>query len=168
VIDIVIPVYKGVRQTRACLESVLRAHGKAPVEIVAIDDASPEPEISEFLRALAREGRITLLANPSNVGFVQSVNRGMGLHPDRDVILLNSDTEVANDWVDRMAAAAYSAPRVATVTPFSNNATICSYPFERWTGGLPGTLGSRPSTGSSPRPTAAGASTCRRPWASAC
>ena len=30
---------------------------------------------------------------------------------------------------------------VGTVTPFSNNATICSYPFEGWTGGVPGTLG---------------------------
>jgi hypothetical protein len=26
----------------------------------------------------------------------------MALHPDRDVILLNSDTQVANDWVDRL------------------------------------------------------------------
>jgi hypothetical protein len=30
---------------------------------------------------------------------------------------------------------------VATVTPFSNNATICSYPFEGWDGGVPGGLG---------------------------
>jgi hypothetical protein len=65
----------------------------------------------------------------------------MALHPDRDVILLNSDTEVANDWIDRMVRTAYSSARVATVTPFSNNATICSYPFERWTRGVPGTLG---------------------------
>jgi hypothetical protein len=27
------------------------------------------------------------------------------------------------------------------VTPFSNNATICSYPYEGWPGGVPGTLG---------------------------
>ncbi len=140
-IDVVIPVYKGLRQTRACIESVLGSRSEATVEVVAIDDASPEPDISEYLRTLARDNRITLLTNEANLGFIQSVNRGMSLHPDRDVILLNSDTEVANDWVDRLVAAAYSAPQVATVTPFSNNATICSYPFERWTGGVPGTLG---------------------------
>jgi O-antigen biosynthesis protein len=72
---------------------------------------------------------------------VRSVNRGMALHPERDVVLLNSDAEVANDWLDRLAAAAQSADDVATVTPFSNNATICSYPFEGWTAGVPGTLG---------------------------
>jgi hypothetical protein len=65
----------------------------------------------------------------------------MSEHPDRDVVLLNSDTEVANDWLDRLHACAYGAADVATVTPFSNNATICSYPFEGWDGRIPGTLG---------------------------
>jgi hypothetical protein len=33
-----------------------------------------------------------------------SVNEGMALHGDRDVVLLNSDTEVAAGWLDRLAA----------------------------------------------------------------
>jgi hypothetical protein len=40
-----------------------------------------------------------------------------------------------------MATCAASDARIATVTPFSNNATICSYPYEGWPGGVPGTLG---------------------------
>jgi len=84
---------------------------------------------------------VTLLRNEVNEGFVRSANRGMALHPDRDVVLLNSDAEVANDWLDRLAAAAQSATDIGTATPFSNNATICSYPFEGWGGGIPGTLG---------------------------
>ena len=55
--------------------------------------------------------------------------------------LLNSDTEVANDWLDRLHRCAYSQPDIGIVTPFSNNATICSYPFDGWQGGVPGTLG---------------------------
>jgi hypothetical protein len=35
---------------------------------------------------------------------------------------------VANDWIDRLRAAAYSDARVCSVTPFTNNGTICSYP----------------------------------------
>jgi GT2 family glycosyltransferase/glycosyltransferase involved in cell wall biosynthesis len=57
------------------------------------------------------------------------VNEGMALHSDRDVLLLNSDTEVAAGWLDRIVACARREPQVATVTPFSNNATICSYPL---------------------------------------
>ncbi len=140
-IDVVIPVYKGLEQTRACIEGVLASRAQTPSEVVVVDDATPDPAIAEYLRSLAAQGRITLLANEANLGFVQSVNRGMALHADRDVVLLNSDTQVANDWLARLRAAAHSAPDVATVTPFSNNATICSYPFEGWRGGVPGTLG---------------------------
>ena len=78
--------------------------------------------------ALAGQGRITLLRNERNRGFVQSVNVGMSRHPDRDVVLLNSDTEVANDWLDRLLALAAAEPGLASITPLSNNATICSYP----------------------------------------
>jgi GT2 family glycosyltransferase len=141
VIDVVIPVYKGLAQTRRCFESVLASRQATPCEVLAVDDASPDPHIARYLDALAGEGRITLLRNATNAGFVRSVNRGMSEHPDRDVVLLNSDTEVANDWLDRLHACAYGAADVATVTPFSNNATICSYPFEGWAGEIPGTLG---------------------------
>lgn len=140
-IDVIIPVYGGVDQTRRCIDSVLAHKQAAAHEVVVIDDASPEPAIAGYLDGLARQGRISLHRNVSNLGFVRSVNRGMALHGDRDVVLLNSDTEVANDWLDRLRAAACSAPNVATATPFANNATICSYPFEGWSGGVPGTLG---------------------------
>jgi GT2 family glycosyltransferase len=141
VIDVVIPVYKGLAQTRRCFESVLASRQATPFEVLAVDDASPDPGIARYLDALAAEGRITLLRNTVNAGFVRSVNRGMSEHPDRDVVLLNSDTEVANDWLDRLHACAHGAADVATVTPFSNNATICSYPFEGWAGEIPGMLG---------------------------
>ena len=127
-LDIVIPVYRGEAETRACLESVLSAANRRPAEIVVIDDASPEPTISQWLRELARKGRITLLVHEANQGFVASVNEGMALHPRRDVILLNSDTEVAAGWVDRIVAHLEADAGIGTVTPFSNNATICSYP----------------------------------------
>jgi len=140
-IDVVIPVYKGLAETRRCVESVLAARQQLSFEIVVVDDASPEPEIARWLDTLAGEGRVTLLRNAVNAGFVRSVNRGMALHPERDVVLLNSDTEVANDWLDRMHACAAADAKIATVTPFSNNATICSYPFEGWQGKIPGTLG---------------------------
>ena len=140
-IDVVVPAYRGLAQTRACLESVLANSQRAAFELVVVDDASPEPALSEWLAEMAAAGRITLLRNESNRGFVQSVNRGMALHPDRDVVLLNSDTEVANDWLDRLVTAMKRDDTIATVTPLSNNATICSYPFEGWPDGLPGTLG---------------------------
>lgn len=127
-IDILVPVYRGVQATRRCLESVLAARCVTPFELIVVDDASPEPELSAWLDTLAAAGRIHLLRNGENLGFVASVNLGMGVHPERDAVLLNSDTEVAGDWLDRLAACAARDPRIGTITPFSNNGSICSYP----------------------------------------
>ncbi len=127
-IDVIVPCYRGVEETILCLESLLRSGLKQRMEIVVIDDDSPESRLSEFLQRLAVENRITLIRHETNLGFVGSVNEGMALHPSRDVVLLNSDTIVPKGWLDRLAQAAHSIPRAATVTPLSNNATICSYP----------------------------------------
>ncbi|MFB1011073.1 MAG: class I SAM-dependent methyltransferase, partial [Thiopseudomonas sp.] len=125
-VTIIVPVYGGVQDTKDCIESVLASTYQTEAELVVINDASPEPELVEWLNANAH--RFTLLHNAVNLGFVGTVNRGMALYPDQDVVLVNSDTEVANDWLDRMQQAAYAAADVGSVTPFSNNATICSFP----------------------------------------
>jgi GT2 family glycosyltransferase/glycosyltransferase involved in cell wall biosynthesis len=127
-VDIVVPVYKGLAETRQCLESVLADTERMPGRIIVIDDASPDADLSAWLRALATKRRIRLLRNRENLGFVASVNRGMREAGDHDVILLNSDTAVPVGWTLRLAAQAHSDPRIASVSPFSNNATICSYP----------------------------------------
>ena len=128
-VDIIIPVFKDMAVTRRCLDSVLAFSQQTSHGIVVIDDCSPEPELSAWLRDLADSvAAITLLVSPVNSGFVNAVNRGMVLHPDRDVVLLNSDTEVHGDWLDRLRRCAYRDSLVGTATPFSNNATICSYP----------------------------------------
>ena len=128
-IDVIVPVYRGLADTKLCVESVLASPCVGPWRLVVINDASPEPQVTAWLRERAAgEPRMLLLENEENLGFVGTVNRGMALSTENDVLLLNSDTEVANDWLDRLRTAAYSDARVATVTPFSNNATICSYP----------------------------------------
>lgn len=128
-VDIIVPVYRGLDDTRRCIESVLTAPCQAMWRLIVINDCSPEPEVTTWLRDLSkRDSRVELLENAENLGFVGTVNRGMALSLDNDVLLLNSDTEVANNWLDRLQQAAHSGPRMASVTPFSNNATICSYP----------------------------------------
>jgi GT2 family glycosyltransferase len=136
-LDVVIPVYRGEAETRACLESVLSAPVAATHEVVVIDDASPEPAIRRFVEELARAGRVTRIAHAQNRGFVASANEGLALHADRDVVLLNSDTEVAPGWLDRLAAHARADPAVGTVTPFTNNGTIVSYPRAHVANALP-------------------------------
>lgn len=127
-IDVVVPVYRGYVETLHCLYSVLAAPVQSAFELIVIDDASPDERLSEKLLELADLGLFTLLRNERNRGFVESVNLGMAQHDARDVVLLNSDAEVYGDWLDRFRDVALKHDDAATITPLSNNATICSYP----------------------------------------
>lgn len=129
-LDVIIPVYKAKNETLRCIYSVLKASSKIDFELVVINDASPDSELVAELQKLAKAGLFTLLENAENKGFVQTVNRGIKLHKkyDRNVVILNSDTEVYDGWIDRLHYAAHRRLDTGTVTPLSNNATICSYP----------------------------------------
>mgnify|MGYP000258116899 CR=1 FL=1 len=130
-IDIIIPVFNAPRDAIACLESVLKNTRAGTARITLIDDASIDPRVGEWLEGLERKSvcplPLTILRNPENLGFVGTVNRAMALS-DHDVVLLNSDTLVTPGWLDQLVECANSDPQTATVTPFSNNAEICSYP----------------------------------------
>lgn len=129
-VDVIVPVYLGIEETSRCIESYVAASASnsTPARLVVINDCSPDPEMHVYLEQAAARFGFLLLKNEVNLGFVGTTNRGMSLGLENDVLLLNSDTEVANDWLDRIVAHADLDPRVATVTPLSNNATICSYP----------------------------------------
>lgn len=127
-VDVIVPVYGEADVTLNCLHSVLVARQVTEFELVVIDDCGPDPVLSEKLSQLSAGGLFTLIRNSDNQGFVATANLGIALHPTRDVVLLNSDTEVHNDWLDRILALARGGKKIGTITPFSNNATICSYP----------------------------------------
>ena len=126
-VDVVIPVYRGLRHTLACIESVLASKPRT-TRVLVIDDASPEPELSAALDALHRRRRIQVIRHVENRGFPVAANAGLRACAGRDVVLLNSDTLVPPGWLDRLRAAAYAAADIGTVTPLSNDATILSYP----------------------------------------
>jgi GT2 family glycosyltransferase/glycosyltransferase involved in cell wall biosynthesis len=136
-VDVIIPIYDGIATTQRCLESVLGARTGIDHRLILINDASPRPEIRALLDAIPQSDQVLTLHNAQNLGFTATVNRGMALSTSHDVVLLNSDTEVPHGWLDRLAAQAYRAPAIGTVTPFSNNATICSYPNLPGQGTLP-------------------------------
>ncbi|GMU43546.1 MAG: glycosyltransferase [Xanthomonadales bacterium] len=128
-IDIIVPVYDAAGLLRRCLATLDRHTDPARARVLVIDDASPDPAIAPLLAewAACSPLRPRLLANAHNLGFVGSVNRGFA-ETTGDALLLNADTEVTPGWLERMTAALAADPRIATATPFSNNAEICSWP----------------------------------------
>ncbi|WP_020208138.1 glycosyltransferase family 2 protein [Gilvimarinus chinensis] len=126
-VTVVIPVYRGLSQTKACLDSVLQSKiGES--DVLLVNDASPEKEITAYCETLSKRETVSVIKNNKNLGFVGTVNKAMEATGKRDLVLLNSDTRVSGDWLSRLQTAAYRKANIGTVTPFSNNAEICSYP----------------------------------------
>jgi glycosyltransferase involved in cell wall biosynthesis len=71
---------------------------------------------------------VRALRNQDNLGFTETVNRGLK-ETTGDVVILNSDAEVPPRWLENLVAAAYHKDTVATVTPLSNNAGAFSAPI---------------------------------------
>lgn len=126
-VAVVVPVFNAVREARACLQALLR-HSPREVEIVVIDDASTDPAVAPMLSEFAGLPNVTVTCNLQNLGYTRTINRGIELAGERDVVLLNSDTEVTPGWIRRLRVAAYSDDRIATATPLSNNAGAFSAP----------------------------------------
>jgi len=129
-VDVVMPVYRHTRRTLDCVDSVLAILPRGS-RLVVVEDRSPEPDLPPALDRLAAAGRIVLIRHDTNRGFPASANDGIAACPDRDVVLLNSDTLVPPGLVQALRRAAYSAPDIGSVTPFSNDASILSYPDHR-------------------------------------
>ena len=130
-VDIIIPVYRGLDETKACIESVYAslAYNKTKMRLIVVSDASPDTRLCEWLKQESLAGRLVLIERDFNVGFVGAVNTGLSMASmDHDVVLLNADTLVVNNWVDRLQVVSVSTPNVGTVTPISNNAELLSYP----------------------------------------
>ncbi len=140
-------------ESLAALRRATTQSGRNDVEIVVFDDASPEPGWSETLRELCVLHDFGYYCSPRNLGIPRNMSLALlyGQASNHDfVLLLNSDVVVASNLVDAMIDAARDAEfdaahgaefefadddaashrdgRVASVTAWSNNASIFSLP----------------------------------------
>lgn len=125
-VDVIIPVYNALDDLKLCVESLRRNVDFTKDRVVLVNDCSPDERIKPYLDSIESE-QFVVLHNKTNMGFSASVNNGMK-YSKSDVVLLNSDTIVTSGWLDKMYECAYSEEYIATATPFSNSATICSLP----------------------------------------
>lgn len=129
-VDIIVPIYNAYQYTEECIKSVLKHTDLKTHNLLLINDKSPDKTILPMLQKYAEQNpdkNIIVLDNEENLGFVKTVNKGMS-HSQNDVLLLNSDTEVTKNWLEKIIHCAYQNEYIATVTPLTNNGTIASVP----------------------------------------
>jgi len=120
---VIVPVFNGFEHIVKLRESM----GTRRYDLLIIDDCSTDQKVSEFLLDWSTEAAVKLIRNKSNVGYTRSVNLGIKAIKN-DFILLNSDTQVSGDWTMRLLDCLHKNPKTAAVSPFSNSATIFSWP----------------------------------------
>jgi len=134
-LDILVPVFKDWDLTRQCLVALreavsiaLSAQPSREFYLHATNDCSPEDAVNENLEALCGDLGIIYSRNNENLGFIRTVNNFMTA-TTADVLLVNSDVILSRHCIDELITARERlGPHVATLTAFSNNATIFSYP----------------------------------------
>lgn len=95
----IVPVWNG-RDLLARLLTTLERQTLKPSELLVIDNGSTDgaPEL-----ARQRGGRVIAMGH--NAGFAAAVNRGIRESREQSVAILNSDVELAPDYLDKLAAA---------------------------------------------------------------
>lgn len=117
-ISIVIPSWNGREVLAGCLESVRRTRGAVALEVLVVDNASTDATV-EMLRA--RFPEVGILENPTNEGFARACNRGAAAGVAPFILLLNSDTVLEPEALERLLATAREQPRAAVVGPLLLN-----------------------------------------------
>lgn len=140
-VTVIVPIYNAAADLAACLDSLLRT---LPVEarVLLADDASPDPRVAPVVERFRRRApfEVAVRWRRENLGFVGNVNLALRESAPTDVVLLNADTLVTPGWLQRLLDCAASDRRIATATPWSNNAEICSFPHFCRPGEMPDDL----------------------------
>ncbi len=128
---VVIPLFGAHDLFVRCLRSVL-AHTPASVPVLIADDHGPEPASLRWVEELDARGAlqhdVVWARRDTNLGFVANCNAAFAQTAPADVVLLNSDIEVAEGWLEGMLDAARSDTTIASATALANDATILSVP----------------------------------------
>lgn len=95
-----------------CLESVYAQTKDVSIEVIVIDNASADGSPEMVKRDFPK---VCLIENADNRGFAAGNNQGMRLAAGRYVLLLNSDTIVLDNAIDKTVAFADRNPRAAVV-----------------------------------------------------
>lgn len=129
--DVVVCVHDALDCVERCLTSVAANRDVSVHRIIIVNDGS-QTETTEWLRSFAqRHENCQLIEHQTALGYTRAANAGMAASDGEALVLLNSDTEVAPNWIEKLFDAFDSFPEVGIVGPMSNAASQQSIPDHR-------------------------------------
>ena len=126
-VTVIVPIYNAASDVKKCINKLYK-HTSDDVRIILIDDASSDPQIGALLLEYRNRPNCKVHRNAKNLGYTKTVNLGIQLAGDSDVVLLNSDARVTPRWLQGIQTALSMDARIATITPMSDKAGAFSAP----------------------------------------
>jgi GT2 family glycosyltransferase len=110
-VSVVIPNWNGRRWLPGCL-TALTAQELVPAEVIVVDNGSRDGSL-EYLKREHADVRV--IPFTQNTGFAHAANVGIAAAAHDVVAMLNTDVELASDWLRRMVEVLAADPRVGSV-----------------------------------------------------
>ena len=125
-VDIIICIHNALEDVKACLESIIR-YTNHPYFLILVDDGSDQ-ETKDYLNYFSQVQNTLLIRNEIAKGYTFAANQGLQKSTSEYCLLLNSDTIVTPNWLDRMVSCGESDSKIGIVGPLSNTASWQSIP----------------------------------------
>ncbi len=127
-IDIIICVHNALEDIKICLESI-KKFTTEPFTLIIVDDGSDKPTRNFLENFKNNFPDYHLIRNDVAKGYTFAANMGMKASNAQYLILLNSDTIVGPEWIDRLYRAITLEDNIGIVGPLSNTASWQSVPY---------------------------------------
>ncbi|WP_395454197.1 glycosyltransferase family 2 protein (plasmid) [Azospirillum melinis] len=130
-VNVLVSVYKGLHFLDPFFESVFAAPGH-PMEVTVVDNGNTDPEVVAFLEKAHQryKPRMRLIRVEENEGYIRGICAAYEAAPHgRHVVVLNTDLVLPPGWLKRLIQPILDNDDIATVTPFTNAGTVCSFPI---------------------------------------
>jgi N-acetylglucosaminyl-diphospho-decaprenol L-rhamnosyltransferase len=114
-VDVVVVAYQAQDRLRRCLESLRDyPHSSRPLRVVVVDNGD-EATTASLVHGVLPEADV--LEPHENLGFARATNLGIRSGSGEYILVLNPDTEVLSETLDRVLAVLDARPDVAIVGP---------------------------------------------------
>lgn len=121
-VSIVIVTYNNLDLTKECLLSLEKYNNYNNCEIIIVDNMSEKDNTRKYLEEYGQSHQnVKVILNDINGGFSYGNNIGIKEAVGDFVILLNNDTYVTSNWIERLISHFYSDEKIGMVGPRSNN-----------------------------------------------
>ncbi|MCM3008362.1 Putative glycosyltransferase EpsH [Bacillus subtilis] len=114
--SIIVLTYNQLALTKQCLESIWKHTNNDCIEVIVIDNGSHDGT-RDYLKQITL---IKAIFNKTNEGFAKACNQGLEVASGDNILFLNNDTVVTNQWLEPMIKLLYQDDKIGMVGPVSN------------------------------------------------